>query len=66
MNERIIELAEQAGLELGTVLKDYVTPVKSITIEQRKFAELIVAECLDNCMAANDRDRIREHFGVEE
>ena len=66
MNERIIELAEQAGLELGTVLKDYVTPVKSITIEQRKFAELSVAECLDNCMAANDRDRIREHFGVEE
>ncbi len=47
MNERIIKLAEQAGLELGIILKDYVTPVKSITIEQRKFAELIVRECVN-------------------
>jgi hypothetical protein len=46
MNERIKQLAEQARLELGTVLKDHVTPVKSITIEQRKFAELIVRECV--------------------
>jgi hypothetical protein len=47
VNERIIELALQAGLQLGTVLENYTTPVKTITIEQRKFAELIVRECVD-------------------
>ena len=54
MNERIRELAEQAGLELSTVLKDYVTPVKSITIEQRKFANLIVKEMCDLMKQAED------------
>ena len=54
MNERIKLLAEKAGF----LNKDE----ESIGY----FAELIVRECLDNCMAANDRDRIREHFGVEE
>ena len=47
MNERIIELAEQAGLQLGTVLENYTMPVKTITVEQRKFAELIVRECIE-------------------
>jgi hypothetical protein len=47
VNERIIELALQAGLQLGTVLENYTTPVKTITIEQRKFAQLIVRECVD-------------------
>jgi hypothetical protein len=77
MNERIIELAKQAGLELSTVLKDYVTPVKSITIEQRKFAELIVRECAkflednsgyddsNNAWHPEPEDMLK-HFGVEE
>jgi len=47
MNERIIELALQAGLQLGTVLENYTTPIKTITMEQRKFAELIVKECAE-------------------
>ena len=47
MNERIKELAEQAGLQLGTVLENYTTPVKTITMEQRKFAELIIQECME-------------------
>jgi hypothetical protein len=46
MNKRIIQLAEQAGLQLGTVLENYTTPVKTITVEQKKFAELIVQECV--------------------
>lgn len=46
MNERIKEFAEQAGLQLGTVLENYTTPVKTITVEQRKFAELIIQECM--------------------
>ena len=46
MNERIKELAEQAGLQLGIVIENSTTPVKTITIEQRKFAELIIQECV--------------------
>jgi len=49
MNERIKLLAEQAGLQLGTVLENYTTPVKTITVEQRKFAELIVWEAIGLC-----------------
>lgn len=81
MNQRIQQLAEQAGLELSTVLKDSVTPVKSITIEQRKFAQLIVRECILTIQMGITRDghntekylrsmkhikQIKEHFGVEE
>ena len=47
MNERIQELALQAGLQLGTVLENYTTPIKTITMEQRKFAELIIQECME-------------------
>lgn len=45
MNDRIQQLAEQAGLQLGIVLENSTTPVKTITVEQRKFAELIIREC---------------------
>ena len=31
-----------------------------------KFAELIIKECLDNCLDATERERIKEHFGVEQ
>ena len=47
MTKRITQLAEQAGLQLGTVLENYTTPVKTITMEQRKFAELIIQECME-------------------
>ncbi len=77
MNERIKELAEQAGLQLGTVLENYTTPVKTITVEQRKFAELIVQECakviLETPVKYTEidimhiiRDNVKEHFEVEE
>jgi len=67
MNKRIRQLALDAGIgftlwdDSGREMIDNYTPEEQL----EKFAELIVAECLDNCMAANDRDRIREHFGVE-
>ena len=67
MNKRIKKLAIEAGIgftlwdDSGREMIDNYTPEEQL----EKFAELIVAECLDNCMAANDRDRIREHFGVE-
>jgi hypothetical protein len=58
MNERIKQLAEQAHF--------YQADDNYFTAAQEEFARLIIRECLDNCMAANDRDRIREHFGVKE
>ena len=74
MNERIRELAEQAGyvpLEPRTFADD----LQDIFL--KKFAELIVEECTDiakhhvmNISTYSDAEfvgeRIKEHFGVEE
>jgi predicted RNA-binding protein with PUA domain len=66
MNERIRELANQAGF--------HVAPYEGINDNNmiKKFAELIVGECTDRirfCIK-NDIDFIAEHvekhFGVEE
>jgi len=65
MNERIKELAEQAGYS-----KDYLEI--GLPSNMEKFAELIVQECagrVDWILAEDGRtqgDLIREHFGVEE
>jgi hypothetical protein len=79
MNERIRELAEQAGEYVNEV---YIPPVRSKTPGKiwedghidwhtqfnQKFAELIVRECA-NVAADHDAldiyEEIREHFGVE-
>jgi len=63
MNEKIKQLWDQASGEFCKQ-NPYATIMLPAPLRE-KFAELIVRECLDNCMAANDRDRIREHFGVE-
>ena len=67
MNEKIRELAEQAGL-LGTSSR-----VGNAHEATEKFAELIVRECADyaNWYQANSQytdiaKAIREHFGVRE
>ena len=69
MNERISELAEQAGLEYNF---DPMTWLK-----YEKFAELIVRECAEVCMKEIDigwamapkspwmAKQILEHFGIE-
>jgi len=54
MNERIKELAEQAGF----LNKD------EESIEY--FAELIVRECIAQCNDGDSRWFIAKHFGVEE
>ena len=74
MNERIKELAEQAGYDITpfyTGEDNYQTPhYKDEKLE--KFAELIVRECAElmygrdengNC---KDGDVIKKHFGVKE
>ena len=73
MNERIRELAEQAGIDMWINGNDEV----ELPENQKKFAELIVRECaraLDDklanpngaSMAWCDGSDLLEHFGVEE
>ncbi len=82
MNERIRELAEQAGAYFGEKLEHAVIFDEMDDFE--KFAELIVRECINigdnyedilgnepecfNCrkVAYGIVDKIKEHFGVEE
>ena len=71
MNERIKELAEQAGWMMGD-------EVEGFNVRLEKFAELIVKECirvpydmwdkaeLNADIAVKIDHRIKEHFGVEE
>jgi len=69
MNERIIELAEQSGLEYN------FDP--TLWLKYEKFAELIVRECLEIVNRKEysyheadplweTAEMIKEHFGVEE
>jgi len=80
MNERIKELAEQAGLRFTQLMSNPMVPVvdgKETDLE--KFAELIIRECMEvaspNYMSTPSDSvyyveqaiiRIEEHFGVEE
>ena len=69
MNERIKELAEQAGY-----LPDMFGIGHWDMPECKKFAELIVKECAEFVSSDRQNDdygvfvsnRIKEHFGVEE
>ena len=57
MNERIKELANKAVGKRSCYM---------IEAEYIKFAELIVKECAEICLEANDHKNILQHFGVEE
>ena len=69
MNERIKQLAEQAGLRFTHLMSNPMVPVvdgKETDLE--KFAELIVLKCAeiaDKGWAAPGI-QIKQHFGVEE
>jgi hypothetical protein len=79
MNERIKELAEQAGLRFTQLMSNPMVPVvdgKETDLE--KFAELIVRECVAICQDVDGEDNIdarsgrqdcaveiKQHFGVE-
>lgn len=61
MNERIKELAVQAGyMEDGFGIGHWDMP------ECKKFAEMIVRECADQCMNVLDYHAILERFGIKE
>ena len=66
MNERIKELAVEAGI----ISAEYngFDPT-GLTKAQRKFAELIVQECIDYCgenLSKTVGGALKIHFGVEE
>ena len=73
MNERIKELAEQAGfdIEVEDIFK-YKPQHSFIGSDEniKKFAELIVRECIDvisqcNLVDVDPIEHIKVHFGVE-
>ena len=68
MNERIQELSKQAGLKIEYLMINPPKPLQILgSAEQfEKFAELIVRECAELCLADYDADIILAHFGVEE
>ena len=70
MNERIQQLAEQAGITSNNLSDGNMSHT-----DLKKFAELIVRECagkVDNILREKKDgggtmgDEIREHFGVKE
>jgi hypothetical protein len=80
MNERIEKLAEQAGFQY--IKDEGIGWAGNYNASLPKFAELIVAECLEACSRANEirhfvpptqeqvvlscMREIEHHFGVEE
>ena len=56
MNERIKELAKQAGAQ-GIVNRDF--------IDVEKFAELIVRECYEHCKGEMMDEKIAEWAGLD-
>jgi len=72
MNERIRELADEAGLRFTQLMSNPMVPVvDGRETDLAKFAQLIVRECAN---IADEYDgagstivsRIQKHFGVEE
>ena len=57
MNERIKELAKQAG---------YMRHFEFSETQLGKFAELIVRECICQCDDENSQKYIMSHFGFTE
>ncbi len=74
MNERIQELALQAGLShMPSNYPDMADLYKGADFELAKFAELIVRECIDTVLDSSVEyatrpqiaNEIKEHFGVD-
>jgi len=70
MNERIRELADEAGLRFTQLMSNPMVPVvDGRETDLEKFAELIVRECAeiaDKAEPYKASDLFKKHFGVEE
>ena len=65
MNEKIKELAEQAGATVNE--RSGYTDYGTLDLDVEKFAELIVQECAELC-DINDKEQgniLKKHFGVD-
>ena len=69
MNERIRELADEAGLRFTQLMSNPMVPiVDGRETDLAKFAELIVKECAEIADTAEPflaSDLIKQHFGVK-
>ena len=63
MSDRIQQLAEQATSYADTL--DVADQRIYQEIRDREFAELIIKECAEICLEANDHKNILRHFGIE-
>lgn len=74
MNERLIKLAEQAGMTDDKYGMFFALDKHNEDgVDLEKFAELLVQECIDIVDRGGEFvsrpkmvERLREHFGVEE
>ena len=65
MNERITQLANEARIGLFEDQSFGWSVIAGTDQHLSKFAELIVRECAEICLEANDHKNILRHFGVE-
>ena len=73
MNQRIKELAEQADIiQWDTLPSGARTPDRESVVKAKKFAELIVRECIVTLYRRGvegfgivEERMLKEHFGVE-
>lgn len=61
MNNQIEQLAEEAGFMDGWFSESGDDCEK----ELKKFAELIIQECMNQCFSEDDEQRIAKHFGYD-
>jgi hypothetical protein len=64
VNQRIKELAEQAGFQY--IKDEGIGWAGNHNASLPKFAELLIRECVEICLEANDHKNILRHFGVEQ
>jgi hypothetical protein len=65
MNELIKQLAKQSGIQMFEDKSFGWSVLAGTDNNLKKFAELIVKECAEICLEANDHKNILRHFGVE-
>ena len=65
MNKLIKELAIKAGAHWNHEDFNMGSSVEFQQDDLEKFAELIVKECINQCLYSSDSCRIEEHFGVK-
>jgi hypothetical protein len=61
MNNQIEQLAEEAGFMVGW----FSESGDDCETELKKFAELIIQECMNQCFSEDDEQRIAKHFGYD-